>query len=84
MRLDGRSPLSLTEELKPLFAADRLAARAFLYSLTLEQLSEVVGSGVGHPSEIVQALGDKLFDTAKGSAIAKQKVLPCYELQLLN
>ena len=55
-------------ELKPLFEADRLTTRAFLFSLTLEQLSKVdVMTVACHPSEFVHALGDKLMDIPKGT-----------------
>ena len=62
-----RSPLFLAEELKPICAADRLTARAFLHSLTLEQLSQVrVETVAGHPSEFIQALEEKLTDIPIG------------------
>ena len=69
-----RSPLTLIDEIKPLCFADRLTARSFLYSLTLQQLPHAVEAGVAHPSEFLQALQDKLFDTSKGSTIARKTV----------
>lgn len=72
--------MSLLKELKPLFAVDHLTARAFMYSLTLEQLPRVVDSSTAHPSEIVRAIEEKLFDTTKGKFLAKMTVLQLNEL----
>ena len=69
-----RSPLTLIHEVQPLCSADRLMSRSFLYSLSLQQLLHVIGAGIGHPSEFVLALENKLLDMAKGATITEQEV----------
>ena len=69
-----RSPLTLKHQVQPLCAVDRLMARCFLYSLSLKQLLHAIEAGIGHPSEFVVALENKLFDMAKGATITKQEV----------
>ena len=55
-----RSALTLVKDLKPLIAADKLAGRALLYCLKLEELPEAILSDAAHPSVFVTALEQKL------------------------
>ena len=51
--------------MKPLFTADKLTGRAFLFCLKLEELPEAIPSDVAHPSVFVKSLEDKLQKMSK-------------------
>jgi hypothetical protein len=65
-QLPTSTPLQLLDEIKVLCVADRLTARSFLYSLTLEQLLSVdIEALACHPLEFVKAVSEKLTDIPK-------------------
>ena len=66
--------MNLVKDLKPLFAADQLTGRAFLYCLKLDELPSAILSDAAHPSVFVRALERKLKNIPKGGYMDRMRV----------